>query len=231
MGLLAALAVVLSASFVAPPTTEQSAAASCVGPTVAFAPTRVVRGGDLAINGQHFGDDCLDTGTLPPGIGPLGNPLNGLVIVIIQGTNEFVVANGSADDDYTFHVDVVVPPELQPGDAFINVLGAGDARLSVDPPLVISAATPHDTEATVATFGPPPEDTVPPGSLPPPVLPADIPDEPLPTTPPLPAPVEADDGIGSTTGMQHAIAVGVAGVVAIGAVGFAIWDRQRRRRR
>jgi hypothetical protein len=228
-----ALAVLVSSSFAAPPTSDLPAVASCVGPTVMFAPTRVVRGGELTINGRHFGDDCLDTATLPPGVGPLGSPLDGLVIVINQGANEFVVATGSAEGDYTFHVDVVVPPGLEPGDAFINVLGAGDARLPVSPALVVSSATPLGTEAPVTTFGPQPTvDTEPPGSLPTPVLPADIPDEPLATTPPLlPAPVEADDGIGSSTELQRAIAVGVAGVVAIGAVGFAIWDRSRRRRR
>ena len=42
----------------------------------------------------------------------LGNPLTGLVIVIDQGTDEFVVATGSADSDYAFEVDVVVPTDL-----------------------------------------------------------------------------------------------------------------------
>ncbi len=87
----------------------------------------------LTITGKYFGDDCLDTGTLPPGVGALGNPLTGILIVIDQGSLEFPVANGSADSDYSFQVDVVVPSELAPGEASINILAVGDARLTVDP--------------------------------------------------------------------------------------------------
>jgi hypothetical protein len=198
---------------------------------VKFKPTRVARGGVLTITGQYFGDDCLDTGTLPPGVGPLGNPLTGLVVVIDQGTREFVVANGSAGSDYAFKVDVVVPSGLEPGDASINVLGVGDARLTTDTPLVIANAAPASgsSDTTVATFGPPtPPDTEPPGSSAPPVLPAEIPDDPVATAPPLSAVpvVENTDN----RDLQRAIGVGIAGVVAFGAVGFAVWSRSRRLR-
>jgi hypothetical protein len=203
--------------------------ASCVGPTVTFKPARIARGDVLTITGQYFGDDCLDTGTVPPGVGPLGNPLTGLAIVIDQGEREFLVATGSADNDYEFEVDVVVPSELEPGEASLSVIGAGDARLPVTPALVISTTPPPDSdEATVATFGPQPTtDTEPPGSVLPPILPADIPDEPLDTAPPL-STIPIDDDR-DNSGVQQAISVGVAGVVAIGALGFALWSRSRRR--
>lgn len=208
---------------------DLSVAARCAAPTVTFRPARIARSGVLTITGTNFGDDCLDTGTLPPGVGPLGSPLTGLVIVINQGANEFVVATGSADDDYSFEVDIVVPAELEPGEAILSVIGAGDARLTVDRPLVISGATPVDSaQATVATFGPPPPpDTTPPGTLPPVVLPPDIPDEPIATTPPLStAPIDVDT---DNADLQRAIGVGIAGVVAIGATAFAVWSRSRRR--
>lgn len=183
----------------------------------------------MTITGQYFGDDCFDTGTVPPGVGPLGNPLTGLAIVIDQGSNEFVLATGSADSDYEFHVDVVIPSTLEPGEAVINILGSGDARLTIDPPLHISSAAPISAEATVATFGPePPPDTVPPGTDPLSVLPADIPDQDVVTTPPLSTAAIADDT--STDDQQRAIAVGVAVAVAIGALGFALWTRSRRGR-
>ncbi len=210
---------------------DLSVAARCAAPTVTFRPARVARSGVLTITGTNFGDDCLDTGTLPPGVGPLGSPLTGLVIVINQGANEFVVATGSADDDYSFEVDIVVPAELEPGEAILSVIGAGDARLTVDRPLVISGATPVDSaQATVATFGPPPPpDTTPPGTLPPVVLPPDIPDEPIATTPPLStAPIDVDTDTDNAD-LQRAIGVGIAGVVAIGATAFAVWSRSRRR--
>ncbi len=228
---LGAIAITATALFAALSISPcPAAAASCVGPTVKFKPTRVARGGVLTVTGQYFGDDCLDTGTLPAGVGPLGNPLTGLVVVIDQGTREFVVASGSAGSDYAFKVDVVVPSGLEPGAASINVLGVGDARLTTDTPLAIANAAPASASAdtTVVTFGPSTTpDTNPPGSTAPAVLPAEIPDEPIDTAPPLSAVpiVEASD----SRNLQRAIGVGIAGVVAIGATTFAIWSRSRRR--
>ena len=184
----------------------------------------------LTITGRNLGDDCLDTGTLPPGVGALGQPLTGLVIVIDQADLEFVVATGSADSDYAFRVEVVVPFGLAPGKATVQLLGAGDARLTTDVPLLISNASPiGSTVVTVATFGPPttPEPE-PVGSLPPIPLPAQIPDEPTTTTPTLSTTPIVDGG--STTGdLQRAIAVGLAGLAAIGATVIAVRGRFKRR--
>lgn len=222
--------MVATAFITAPLIPEHSASASCVAPIVKFKPTKVTRGGTVTITGQYLGDDCLDTGTPPQGVGPLGNPLTGLVIVVDQGSNEFVVATGSADGDYTFHVDVVVPSKLEPGEATLSVVGAGDARLTLSPALVISSAPPVSSpHATEATFGPPTTpDTEPNGTDPPPVLPAEIPDEPVATAPQSSiAPIATDS---HNTDLQRAIGVGVAGVVAIGATAFAVWARTRRSR-
>jgi hypothetical protein len=227
--LLAALAIA-AAVLVAPSNGHQPVAAACAAPTVTFKPARVTRGGVLTVSGQYFGDDCLDTGTLPPGVGALGTPLDGLLLAIDQGDKEFIVATGSADGDYEFRVEVVVPAGLEPGDATLNVLGAGDARLTISPPIVISSSPPiSSTEAPLATFGSePPRDTVPSGTDPPSVLPAEIPDAPVATAPPLSAAPTEDDS--DSSDLQQAIAVGVAGVVAIAAVGFAVWARSRRSR-
>jgi hypothetical protein len=226
---LGTLAITASALLALLSVSPSPAGASCAAPVVKFKPTRVARGGVLTITGQYFGDDCLDTGTLPAGAGPLGNPLTGLVIVIDQGPREFVVANGSAGSDYAFKVDVVVPSGLEPGDASINVLGVGDARLTAETPLVIgNASAAASTDTTVATFGPSTTpDTVPPGPVAPAVLPAEIPDDPVATAPPLSA-VPIVDNAGDSRDLQRAIGVGVAGVVAIAALGFAVWSRSRR---
>jgi hypothetical protein len=223
------VAVVAAVGLTSPMASPQPVAASCVAPAFKFTPARVARGGVLTITGQHFGDDCLDTGTLPPGVGRLGRPLTGIVIVIDQADLEYVVATGSADSDYSFRVEVVVPSGLAPGDATVELLGSDVARLTTDVPLVISSASPTDSVATVATFGPPTTpDTEPLGSLPPTPLPAEIPDEPT-TTTPTGSTTPIVDG-GSTTGdLQRAIAVGVAGVVAIGATVFVVWGRIKRR--
>ncbi len=131
-----------AALIAAPVVTDHPAGASCPAPVLTFKPTKVSRGGTLTITGQHLGDECLDTGTIPQGVGPLGAPLTGLTIVIDQGSNEFVVATGSADSNYSFQVDVVVPPKLEPGEATLAVLSAGDGRLTISPSLVISSAPP-----------------------------------------------------------------------------------------
>ena len=220
--------IAAAAVLAAPLVSDPSATASCVGPAVKIKPARVARGGALTVTGQNFGDDCLDTGTLPQGVGPLGNPLTGLVIVIDQGDNEFVVATGSAGSDYAFKVDVVVPASLQPGDATLAILGAGDARLTTDLPLVISGAEPISAgETAVATFGPPPPDTVPEATVPPPVLPGDIPDEHVTTVPTLSTTPVQDDGINSNE--RRVATVGIAIVLGLAAIGFAIWSRAQRR--
>ena len=226
----AVVAVLTAVVLTSPMASPQPVEASCVAPAFKFKPARVARGGVLTITGQHFGDDCLDTGTLPPGVGPLGQPLTGLVIVIDQADLEFVVAMGSADSDYSFRVEVVVPSGLAPGDASVQLLGANVARLTTDVPLVISSASPTGSAvATVATFGPPTtSETEPLGSLPPTPLPAEIPDEPT-TTTPTGSTTPIVDG-GSTTGdLQRVIAVGVAGVVAIGATVVAVRSHLKRR--
>ena len=220
------VAVLAAVVLTSPMASAQPVEASCVAPAFKFKPARVARGGVLTITGQHFGDDCLDTGTLPPGVGPLGQPLTGIVIVIDQADLEFVVATGSADSDYAFKVEVIVPLGLAPGDATVQLLGGASARLTSNVPLAISNESPIGSAvATVATFGPPTTpDTEPVGSLPPIPLPAEIPDEPTTTTPTLSTTPILDGG--STTGdLQRAIAVGVAGVVAIGATVVAVRGR------
>ena len=228
MRLLGVLWFALAAMLAAPLLSNRSAAASCVGPVVKVKPARVARGGVLTVTGQNFGDDCLDAGTVPPGAGPLGQPLTGLVIVIDQGDNEFVVATGSAGSDYAFKVDVVVPASLEPGKAAVALLGAGDARLTTDVALTISSATPvGPAEATVATFGPPPPDTEPDGTVPPPVLPGDIPDEHVATIPTL-STTPAPDDAGNVDG-RRAVTVGIAVTLGVAALGFALWSRAQRR--
>jgi hypothetical protein len=226
---LGAFTIAATALLAAPWMLDRQPIADCAAPIVKFKPTRVARGGVLTITGQNFGD-CLSSGTVPGSVGPLGTPLVGLAIVIDQGDREFLVARGSADSDYEFEVEIVVPEELEPGEASLNLLGGGDARLAISPTLVISGAQPiSSAEATLATFGPQPNtDTEADASVPPPILPADIPDENAATVPPLStAPVEID---GSDSDHQRRIlAVGFAVAVAIGGMVFALWSRSKRR--
>jgi hypothetical protein len=225
-----AFAIAAAALLAAPSISHHPVTASCAAPTVTFKPAKVVRGGVVTITGHYFGSDCLDTGTLPQGVGPLGDPLTGLVIVIDQGQREFVVAAGSAGDDYAFHVDIVVPIELEPGPASLAVLGAGDARLATDLLLTISsAAAIGANEATVATFGSATTDPQPVGSVPPLLLPTDIPDDHVATVPPLST--TPTENVGLQIDHRRAISVAIVVVLGTGLAWFAIRSVWRRRSR
>jgi hypothetical protein len=182
----------------------------------------------VTITGQYFGDGCADTGTLPAGAGPLGQPLTGLVIVIDQADREYVVATGSADDRYEFAVDVVVPAGLQPGQATVSIV-AGDARMEVPTPLVISAAAPvGNKNDAVATFGP--STTAETGAAvteAPPPVPAEIPDlQPSTTVAVLETVPLGDQGAPSQAWRAYGLAVG--GVAMLAIIGFIAWSRSRR---
>lgn len=135
------------------------AAADCSGPTVDWAPHEVARGGTVTVTGSAFGDNCYDTGPPPPGQGFLGVPRQDLQIVVVQGEVEVVVAEGDADAEYAFEVDIVVPPELQPGPANL-VVRVPEGR--VDPTaidgLTITDEPPTGTAATVVDFSVEPGD-------------------------------------------------------------------------
>ena len=101
-------------------------AADCSGPTLRFAPHDVDRGGTLSVTGSGWGDNCYDTGSPPDGEGVLGNPITGIEILIKQGSKEWLVARGSADDQFGFSIDIRVPTDLTPGEAELT------ARHSLD---------------------------------------------------------------------------------------------------
>jgi hypothetical protein len=206
-----------------------TAVASCPAPTAKVRPTRVARGATVTVTGQFFGDDCLDTGTVPAGVGPLGDPLTGLTIVIDQADREYVVATGSADSDYEFTVDIVVPAGLEPGQATVSII-AGDARMNLATPLAISAVSPIGKgDAAVATFGP---DTVAPTGTgvtePPPPVPAEIPDVQPSTTVAVDQSVAPLDQQGNPSQTWRAYGLVVGGVAVLMIIGFVAWSRSRR---
>jgi len=182
----------------------------------------------MTVTGQYFGDGCPDTGTLPAGVGPLGDPLTGLVIVIDQGDREYIVANGSADDAYKFSVDIAVPAGLEPGPATVGIL-AGDARLNLDSPLVISAVAPVGAgDEAVATFGPTTTASTDTGvteAQPP--IPAEIPDlQPSTTVAVLDTAPLDEPSTSSQTWRAYGLVVG--GVAVLMIIGFIAWSRSRR---
>jgi hypothetical protein len=222
------VAAVVAAMFGSLLWSHETTIAACPTPTVKFRPTRVARGATVTITGQNFGDACFDTGTVPEGVGKLGDPLAGLVIVIDQADREYVVASGSADQDYKFSVEIIVPAGLEPGEATVGIL-AGDARMNLDIPLVISAVQPvGDDDEAVATFGPTttasPDPAVT-GATPP--IPAEIPDvRPTTTIAVLDtAPIDAQ-GTASQTWRAYGLVVGGVAVLLI--IGFIAWSRSKR---
>lgn len=94
-------AVLLSGFFTAIGT---SAAADCSGPMIEIEQGDVVRGDQLLVIRSAWGENCYDTGTPRAGEGFLGVPIDEIEVYVVQGTNEWLVATGAADDDYSFKV-------------------------------------------------------------------------------------------------------------------------------
>ncbi len=214
--MLAPAVALVALALTAPP-----AAAFCPGPEVTYDAGPTDRGARLTITGTGFGDECLDTGPLAPGVGRLGDPLTGIEIYLVQGDDAALVAAGSADDAYEIAVDVVIPSVLAPGEASLSVIAPGfDGEIvSVEQePLVISDA-PADPDAdAIVTFGPDaqPVEVVPPVAA----GPADQADP----TAPAAALIESGEA------NEGWLALGVALLVLIAGAALAVfaWDRSRR---
>jgi hypothetical protein len=133
-----------------------AAGADCSGPMIEYAAGPVDRGQDIIVTGRGFGDSCYDTGPPPPGQGAMGRPLDDIDVITQVGVDH-LVAEGTADAEYGFEVDVVVPAELEPGEARLQVRwGDGTAWASdrTDQTLVVSQAPSSAGGDVVATFGP-----------------------------------------------------------------------------
>jgi len=133
------------------------AGADCSGPVIEYDAGPVDRGQAISVSGGGFGDNCYDTGPPPAGEGILGRPLTDIDVVITQAGVDHLVAEGNADDDYEFSVEVAVPADLAPGEARLQVRWGPDAGWAVDrtdQPLVVSDAAAATGGDEVATFGP-----------------------------------------------------------------------------
>ncbi|MFN3255413.1 MAG: hypothetical protein ACE37B_06935 [Ilumatobacter sp.] len=135
-------------------TTGSPAAADCSGPTIEIEQREVVRGAQLVVTGYAWGDNCYDTGAPPDGEGVLGVPIGGIDVYVVQGTEEFLVATGAADDEYSFDVTIVIPAELTAGTAIVQARWAANRiAYSENPQIVVTDASPLvSDEPTVATF-------------------------------------------------------------------------------
>lgn len=143
MRILALLLLTFTVTMIAPP----PASASCIGPHIVISDGEVDRGTKLRVVGEGWGDDCHDTGIPPDAHGALGNPLDDIVVAFVQDGKEFVVARGSADDEYRFEGMVTVPRTLRPGTARL-VARSGDTGDYERPTVIVSKAKP------VAAAGP-----------------------------------------------------------------------------
>lgn len=136
---------------------QSGAAADCAGPAIRVDPMEVAAGAVVSVRGEFFGDDCVDQDPRPEGVhGTLGDPLTGVEVTIVQGDQRHLVAVGSADDDYEFDVDVIVPSSLTAGAAVVEASdgGAGNADLLASSELVVSdAEAAGAVEPSVASFG------------------------------------------------------------------------------
>lgn len=132
------------------------AAADCSGPTIEYDVGPVARGDTVHVSGTAWGDNCYDTGPPPGGEGVLGRPQDGILLLLAQGDEEVIVAEGAADADYAFEVDVRVPVTFTPGVATLSALRQDggfvfDARAL---PITITDAPPVEGGEAQVVFGP-----------------------------------------------------------------------------
>lgn len=131
---LVLLVVALSAC-AGPATRGTGEAASCAAPRVSVAPGDIVPGNPLDVTGALLFDSCQDTvanGSVPPP----PEPLAGLIVLLVQGTEHWTLADGLvAEPDGTLHVSVTVPDDarLADGAAQIAVAGVGTPVVVVRP--------------------------------------------------------------------------------------------------
>ena len=150
--LLAAAAAVVAVGLGASP-----AGADCAGPTVTHDLGTFDRGAAVTVTGIAFGDNCYDTGPPPLGEGVLGKPQSDISVFVVQGGEEHLLAEGAADAEYQFTVEVVLPAALAPGNADVVVRYADGAEAyEPDAALItVSDAEPSDPAAAeVVSFGP-----------------------------------------------------------------------------
>lgn len=143
-----------------------AAAASCAAPELTYDGGEVHPGDTVTVVGQHWGDDCYDTGNQPAGEGVLGLPRTGIVVVFEQGGTQTIVARGDADTEYQFQVAVVIPQTAAPGEARL-VARVGDTQGYDDSREPLSVASAGDgSPVRVASFGPTEEPAPTPESTP-----------------------------------------------------------------
>ncbi|MEO6989871.1 MAG: hypothetical protein ABI239_14635 [Aquihabitans sp.] len=122
----------------------------------------VERDGTVHVIGTGWGDNCYDTGEIPPGESVLGRPATEVEVLLIQGDVEHLVATGEADEKYGFTVDVPIPDDLKPGPIEV-IARAGDSvgYVVTTGPLVISDAPPSgQSDDTAVHLGKSPPGTV-----------------------------------------------------------------------
>lgn len=130
------------------------AGADCGGPTLTFDPHDVNRGDTIQLIGSFWGDNCYDTGPPPDGEGGLGNPIADIQVVLQQGSRQWELWSGSANDSYEFAAIVTIPADTSPGEATITALWARSdqeewiSAFTPDPTLRIDDGPPSSTTSS-----------------------------------------------------------------------------------
>lgn len=139
-----------------------TADATCVGHLIEHDVGSVDRDGTIHVVGLGWGDDCHDTGSIPPGESVLGLPVVDIEVLLVQDGVEHLVATGDADEKFGFTADVAVPDALKPGPVEV-VARAEDAigHMDTTEALVVSDADPSGkSDDAVVRLGASPPDTV-----------------------------------------------------------------------
>lgn len=128
----------------------------------------VDRDGTINVVGIGWGDNCHDTGEIPPGESVLGRLATDVEVLLIQDGVEHLVATGDADEKYGFTADVPVPDDLNPGPVEV-IARSGDSVgyvVTTDPLVISDAPPPGQSDDSAVHLG-----KSPPGTVAPPIAP------------------------------------------------------------
>jgi hypothetical protein len=106
--------------------------ASCAGPRLTVSRGVVAPGASLGVSGFGFGTDCNDTGQSGP---PLGEPMEHITVVFVEGAERLTLGSVDADGDYEVEFSLTVPATATPGPATLAV-GSATIPVWIDGPPV-----------------------------------------------------------------------------------------------
>lgn len=134
------LVLVVLLGLLASPYPQQSATASCAGPSLEEQPAVLARGATLTVTGSFFVDGCQDSMSCDarPGCSsceddaPAPVPLVGVTLELRQRGQTWVLGTAAADDAGRIAWSVELPTGVRPGSARLWTDESGAVEVRID---------------------------------------------------------------------------------------------------